>query len=686
LDEFRDLETVERIEAYIALGEELFDSSPADALTVTQKALGIAEKNYQYRLACNALLLLGEINAFLDDFENELVCYKKGLSYAKKISDSEILLVFYFSIGFYHQQRLSYDDALSNYLEALSIIGESSENTYLPSLYNQIGNVYYNISKFEEALKYYFKALALKETENNRTSEAKTLLNIGTVYSELNNYRKALEYLEQSLKIFQEGKPTKDQSLVLNNIGNIYRGIENYQKSIEYLNKSLKISIELKDTKRIADIYNNLGASYEEMGEYNKSNNYYQEALKIYLNYNDPLGISATYRNLGNVTIKLGNSQLAKEYLDKAMSISIENNLLIVKKNVFYSYAILYSNLGDHKTSDIYYNRHIRLSDSLNNAEYRQRVAQMQVVYETEKKDKENQVLKLENEAKENSIAQQKNLILFLGLVALLLVMIAVLIYIFYRNRKRSAAALAQKNKLLTESEEAQRMMNATKDKFFSIISHDLRNPLGSLSLIVDNLKFNIDKMDKNKLKKVLDSLDETVDGTKNLLSNLLDWSRTQTGRIDFEPMRLELTELVNSSLPLFKSTADSKQIKLHTSIEKDVFIYADRNMISTVLRNLVSNAIKFTPKGGSISLVVTKVNGFAETSVVDTGVGIDPEVVPQLFRIDSKIKTKGTENEQGTGLGLILCKEFVEKNNGQISAVSELNRGSKFSFTIPIN
>jgi len=632
------------------------------------------------------LAVLGELYGLIGDYENELKSYQLGLAYAKKINDHQKQVIFYFSIGYFNETRNDFDEAIKNYLNALSNLEKSPDKSLLPSLYNQIGNVYFNITKFEDALQYYFKALALKETKTNKISEAKTLMNIGTVYSELNNYKKALEYLQQSLNVFQGSAAKNDQSLVLNNIGNIYRGIEDYKKSIDYLNRSLKLSIELKNTKRIADIYNNLGASYEEMGEYEKSRNYYYEALEIYIDLEDKFGIATTYRNLGNVTIKLGEHNLAKDYLDKAMDLSIKHNYLIIKKNAYYSLAILYSNLGDHKQSDAYYNRHIRLGDSLNNAEHRERVAQMQVIYETEKKDRENKVLRLENEAQESDLARQRNLILFLILISFLLIALAILIYVFYRNRKRTAAILARQNIMLTESEEKQRMMNATKDKFFSIISHDLRNPLGALSLIVDNLKLNISKMNQAKINSVIESLDETVVSTKNLLSNLLDWSRTQTGRIEFEPQRIELSELVHSSLPLFESTAGPKQIEIHTSIEKDVHIFADRNMINTVLRNLVSNAIKFTPSGGSISLVVSRINGFAETSVIDNGVGIDPEIVTQLFRIDSKIKTKGTNNEQGTGLGLILCKEFVDRHQGKIYAVSELNKGSKFSFTIPIS
>lgn len=227
--------------------------------------------------------------------------------------------------------------------------------------------------------------------------------------------------------------------------------------------------------------------------------------------------------------------------------------------------------------------------------------------------------------------------------------------------------------------------LNATKDKFFSIIAHDLKNPFASLIGASDFLVNSSDELTAEQLKNFHDIINQSARSGYRLLENLLEWSRMQTGRMAFKPKKVDLWDLVNEVVNLLTGSAEQKEICLTADIDENLTATVDENMINTVVRNLVSNAIKFTHRGGEITVSSKLLDQFIEITVADNGIGIPPEKIDKLFRIDEKVTQNGTENETGTGLGLILCKEFVEQHGGEIQVESEPMKGSKFIFTIAV-
>lgn len=239
-------------------------------------------------------------------------------------------------------------------------------------------------------------------------------------------------------------------------------------------------------------------------------------------------------------------------------------------------------------------------------------------------------------------------------------------------------------NRKLAESERNLKEINATKDKFFSIISHDLKNPLTSLLSISESmLEVDIQPGEEEKLSGIR-NIHESIRQIHDLLENLLTWSRSQTGRLKYEPVNFNLSKLIEINLNLHRIPAEKKGIKLTCRSPEGIYAYGDRDMINMVIRNLLNNAVKFTSSGGTIDVDVKKENSSLQILIKDKGTGISGEDLDKLFRIDVKFKTTGTAGEKGTGLGLILCKEFVEKNGGRMIVESELNKGSVFGFTIP--
>ena len=280
-----------------------------------------------------------------------------------------------------------------------------------------------------------------------------------------------------------------------------------------------------------------------------------------------------------------------------------------------------------------------------------------------------------------------------------LLVAFMVFLYIKIRERNhlRERRLLEEKVRLRTQQIEEQKSeilqknaalneLNAAKDKFFSIIAHDLRNPFNAIIGLTDVLLISLDDLDAAKLQKTLENIKSSSQQARELLENLLLWARSQTGSISYRPEQLNLKAQAEESIELVAVQAARKNIRIFADFDCGGLIVGDINMVNTILRNLLTNALKFTPRNGQVSVGIYLNNGFYVLSIKDTGIGIPADRLKNIFSIDTAHKTKGTDQEPGTGLGLILCKEFIEKHGGRIEVQSEVGKGSEFRVIIPGN
>ncbi len=227
--------------------------------------------------------------------------------------------------------------------------------------------------------------------------------------------------------------------------------------------------------------------------------------------------------------------------------------------------------------------------------------------------------------------------------------------------------------------------LNATKDKFFTIIAHDLKNPFNTVIGLSELLIERYDTYDSNKIKEFIRQINKFSNNAYNLLEDLLKWAKSQTGRMEVKPEKVEVFELAIENMNLFQEKAEKKGVKINANIKMGLFAYVDRNMINTVLRNLISNSVKFTNSGDIINIEAESINEHIEIVVTDTGIGVPEANLKKIFKIDSHISTQGTADEIGTGLGLIISREFVEKNGGTINVKSKEGNGTQFMFTVPV-
>jgi signal transduction histidine kinase len=270
-------------------------------------------------------------------------------------------------------------------------------------------------------------------------------------------------------------------------------------------------------------------------------------------------------------------------------------------------------------------------------------------------------------------------------------VVISIYIHILIRNKyisqliKKNEELELYNNKLL-ESEKMLKQSNATKDKLFSIIAHDLRNPFNALVGLSEIIYNNIESFDTEKLKKYILIINTNSRSLHGQMENLLEWAKAQSNSIKFTPEEIRIHPIIYNVLTVFEVNAFSKNINLVNKVDETLEVYADKNIISTVCQNLIGNAIKFTKEGGKVIVSSKKINNFVEISITDTGIGISKSDLQLLFKTDNNFTRRGTNDEKGSGLGLLICKDFIEKNGGKIGISSTLGKGSTLKFTLPVN
>jgi len=250
--------------------------------------------------------------------------------------------------------------------------------------------------------------------------------------------------------------------------------------------------------------------------------------------------------------------------------------------------------------------------------------------------------------------------------------------------RVNSHLTIRHQQAQLRKQAEQLKELNASKDKFFSVISRDLQSPFEGLLHFTEFLMENIEGCSQNEIKEIVGTLQNSVGNLYELLRNLFTWSSVQRGTMEFYPQYVDICEIIARNLRLFMPIAERKHITLKNLVQDEMSVYADAGMVYAIIRNLISNALKFTKTGGKVRISAAQNNELVEVSVSDTGIGISEEDLSKLFRIDVKYQQPGTAGEEGTGLGLILCKELTEKNDGSLSLESEIGKGTTVTFTLP--
>ncbi len=696
------------------VGLSYYNQDKQKALSLEFEAMKFAEGNKDRNGALRCLYDIAYIYRKMGNDSISFVCFQKAIQMADSLNDKLILGKSHLNLASIYYKQGNNDLAIEGFSKAILNFTQINEKKYKASAFNSLGTLYVNYGNYPKAIECFHKGLtdfeALKDTSGIfMISNA-----LGNVYSNNSKMNESYAYYTQALKMAEALNDKIKITMCLNNIG-IYYFKTNNPLAKEYFQKVLANCETIQQPIFQQGAFQRMGNIYEKDGDLLQAKIYYQKALNIV----EEEGLKA---NLSFAAYYLGRVYLKQHQYAEALSLSLKGlveakrfDIVSAQKDLNEQLAEIYSAKGDFKNAYLHYKQFKTLNDSIYNESNIKKITELDFTYKFEK---EKQALELEQQKKDAiqlaEIKQQRIVIASFIVAFVFMSLLAVYIYRGYRIKKETnllltlqkseiesknkeliqlnEEILAQKEEITSISNEVEMQniqlheLNATKDKFFSIIAHDLRNPfsiiIGGLTLVDKAVKDN----DQKQSLRFIDMLQTSANGAYKLLENLLEWARSQTGSFEFKPQKLSLKGIVSDTIAMCNQQAKDKNISLTEDLPDQIAVYADQNMLNTIIRNLITNAIKFTHKGGNIHLSCVCNDRNIALSVRDNGIGMDENTRIKLFKINEKISILGTEQERGTGLGLLLCKEFVEKHGGSIWVESELGKGSEFMFTMPLN
>jgi two-component system sensor histidine kinase/response regulator len=581
----------------------------------------------------------------------------------------------YYRTGNFPASKEKYQLSLQQYNVLGNRKSAAESEQALGAVYLIQGNLAMAAEKYLSALRYY-------ETTQERAPMVAIYNSLGTLYAKQNNFTLSIEYTQKAIQIYEQSSNRMQALVGYENIGNAYMKTENYAKAAEYFNKALKAYTELKNNAGVSLSYFHLGMAYEKSGNSEVASSHYTKALALSEKLNlTPLIVSCC-NAMGQLELNNGNLKEAGLYFERGSKLAEKSGMKLELEEAYSGLEEVYKLSRATDKARTFGNLSRELKDSLYNDRALKQLSDLQLRYEAEKKQREIELLYKEQQISESEllrIKQLNTLFMYAGL-AIAFVLI-ILIYFFLQNKRYAANLHKQQRELIEQKDELNRL-NEVKDRFFSIISHDLRNNLTTMKLYFDLISHPnyTPKNQRDMTVQIAGSVQNTID----LLENLLVWASSQIKGTPMHVQELDVYKMTQENLQLLAGNAAHKQIELCNTVPLDLIAFGDKDMINLVIRNLLSNAIKFTGTGGLITVTGKSDGTNVLLRVTDNGVGISKEHVERLFDQHIHPTTKGTANEKGTGLGLMLCKDFVQRNGGRIDVESEKGKGTTFTITLP--
>jgi two-component system sensor histidine kinase/response regulator len=565
-------------------------------------------------------------------------------------------------------------------LEAKVLAGALLYQQGMAQALENLGLVMYRKGEYSKAFEYSSQSLKINEELHSQSAIARNLINIATVYYRQGQYIPGIESSKRAYSIVASSPDKRTIARSLNSIA----------KGVLYLGKLDSATIYVQRALRMSKqegYWNTTATSYRILGDINLAKITLSAALEY---YTVSLGIAEKYKNtvlkvsalqrLGNVYKMMGRYDKAIEYLSQGVASA---NVSGFKDELERSYKLIseiYTAKNDIGSAFEYQSKYIAIHDSLYDQKSVEQMALMEARFDAELKEAQIDLLKKETKLKQDEL-NVKTIWAYFYMSGLILAIILAFV-LYYKNRytRKAKLVLEERNMEIQKQTQQLRNLNSTKDKLFSIISHDLRSPVASLRALMELL--GTSQLSQQEFINITNALKRNLDSVYDDLDNLLLWATTQLKGLQALPEIVCIKTIADEKIKLFYEAAKMKDITIINDIPEEAEVYADRNHISLILRNLIANAIKFNLPGGCITLSSKEQDGNYEISITDSGTGISSEELKKLFNAETHFSKLGTNKEKGVGIGLLLTKEFVERNQGSIRVASEVGKGTTFTFT----
>jgi len=588
---------------------------------------------------------------------------ERGIEIALDIGyDAELSSLYNYMGVIYQHYKGETRKAITYYNMALNYALQTHDSIEIAYVYNNLGDAFYLIGNVPLASEYAQRSMNTFREIDYKPGIAYSYINMGLVSRISMNYEESLKYFKNAIEIRKSLNDPVGMASATLEIGRTLYEMNRLEEAMNYFRKSLEMHDKIDNKNYMAYSMHGIADVYFKENKLDSAHYYYIKALALNEERNNQTGKIDNQLGLAMIyatrDMRDEGERLLNTALQAAVKTGITNNIL----NAYKTRAEFYHYLEEYKNASDNYREYIAIYDSL--------FSELQFQTMAEIKDRFEITERLSN-INEDLVAKKKAQRYYFSLIFLLLVIAAVLV-MRYRTKLKLSKELKSANQV--------------KDKVLSIISHDLISPFNSLIGLSELVVEYIENEKYEEALSLSQSVYKTSSDTYELTKNLLDWSRSQRNRIEVSPELFDISKLLNEHITVVESRAEAKNINISVESKDELTVYADKTLISTALNNLLSNAIKFTGEGGTIKLNASKKENKALVSVKDNGVGIPGEKLPGLFGQDYTESTRGTNNEKGTGLGLMICKEFVEKNKGHIWVESGEGEGSTFFFSLPLN
>lgn len=604
--------------------------------------------------------------------------------------DSKSLLPYLFkSKGKIYEIKMVTDRSLFYYNKAYEEFIKLENQHEIGECALNMGNIYFEMANFSEAYFFYMQSLRAHETDGDQMGIAMMQNNLGTVAYEMGNLTEAERHYQNAYEIYREYGLSTDECNVLGNIGLILYDKQSYDSALIFFQQVMDI---LDPDSLSSDVqyyilsstYENTALTYTALGAYNMALDYLRKGMTLAGQIGDQYIIGSVYTSLGSLFGEMRNQDSALFYLHRALKIATDRGYRNLELEVYDELARMHAGLGSYASAYNWLLRYDTVYKAVFNEIQSEQMSSLRARYDQEIKDQE--ILQLQSESQVQKMLN-KVFIIFIVVIIGLVIIIAVNL----RSKKRTNQMLAERNlqisnaiQQLSESENELQKLNKSKDRIFSVVAHDLRNPVAAVTGFSELLYDNFEQFAVGTQKEYLLQILQGTQRIQNLLENLLIWARAQMKAVKYEPETIKVKALVDECIKEMKANLDHKKVVCITKIDRKCVIHADKSMIHTVVRNLIMNAIKFSFPGGKIRITSKMINNQCIISISDDGIGIQPEIQEKLFSANEVVSTPGTTGESGSGLGLVICKEFLERNEGSISVESEPGNGASFIISLP--
>jgi two-component system sensor histidine kinase/response regulator len=682
-----DTQTINRLNE---LSAEYFQSNPDSAYYYGQKGVELSRKTHYKAGLANGLLQTGHVNYFKGKTEDAKQNLNEAIAIFNSLNDKKGLVASYQSLGAMYTLLADYPAAIKYLNLALDVNQQGNDEMMQTLLYKSMGNVYFSKGELSKSLDYYYKGLFIAIKNHYKLASGNLYNNIGAVLQNMEVYPNALDHFKKALSILDGTDNTQALGTINQNIGEILLAQNDLNGAISYLNKANYIVKKQNDKDGLSSVYTDLGLCYAAKNDFGKAITYIDTSLQIAKKYKMIYNQAYALIGLANVYNLQKDYKKANGYAIEAQQLSVKLGNLSIKANSALQLSKALAGLGKGDQAYQFLTQYIDLKNQLKSNESIEKSTSYN--FELNFALKERQLKQQQRE--KDLIYQQKahnqrlvNVIFVTIILAMLLI-----IGVYYREKRKQQninTMLAHKNhEVLMQKadldEQAKKLndLNNLKDRLISILAHDLRAPLSTLRGLFSLLQD--DTITHQEMVAMIPSVLKKLEYTSDFLDTLLFWINSQMESFDISVKTFSVSELVQNEADSYEAEAESKGIRYITNIPEGLMANADPNSIRIVVRNLITNAIKFSDKDNSIVVSVAEENQKTIVKVADTGVGMSPEQMNKLFK--SKVDSKnGTANESGTGMGLLFCKDLIEKCNGEIWVTSEQGVGTEFTFSIPV-